>query len=108
MLFHPARFCLSYIGVSVLLLIFSLVVIVFFGLDAPGGAAAVVPLAAAMMEGQRFGVTARVRPASGTMWRAAAKMTGLALLISLTYGVVLMMVFPLELRPLMRLPADVW
>lgn len=108
MLFHPARFCLSYLGVSALLLLFSLVVVVLFDLDAPGGAAAVVPLAAAMTEGQRYGIKSQARPASADMWHAAVKMTGLALVISLTYGVLLLTLFPAELQPVMRLPATVW
>lgn len=55
MLIRPLRFCLTYVGLSLLIGVLSIAGLVFFDIDTGSASTGVIPiLMAAMLEGQAF------------------------------------------------------
>ena len=83
MIFRPVIYVASIVGLTVLLIVVGLVLERFAGISLPGSvSSAVVPMIAAMIEGQAYVTRAGTAPEKGAMWKAAGVMTLINIVVS--------------------------
>lgn len=109
MLFRPVRFCVNFVGITLLLLACVVAAQLFFAVDIGNSGSSIIPLMmAGMLEGQNFVKRAQGRPSNRAMWRAAIGMTWLATLLSMVLLAALLAISPGTVDVLKVVPPLFW
>ncbi len=109
MLFHPIRFCLNYLGLTLLMIALSIGALVFFDFEIGNASTTLILIMlAAMLEGQVFVERSKGRPESSAMWRAALPMTWLVILLSAVMLCFHLVLFPSMIDDFGLLSPGVW
>ena len=102
MIYRPRMYALVFLGLSVFVSVIFAVLDRFFGLGGGSGGSAVVPMLAAMVEGQAYFKTANEKPSGSEMWKASVGMTVIAFLVSIAIAVVMAFTIAPELTDIAK------
>lgn len=95
MIFRPLNYAVAFVGFTALVALIAYLIERYAGYSmSNGGTSVVVPLVCAMMEGQHYARKAKAAPEKRAMWGAAARMTGIASVISVVIFGLLILVDP--------------
>jgi hypothetical protein len=95
MIFRPLNYAVAFVGFTALVAVIAYLIERYAGYSlGNGGTSVAVPLVCAMMEGQQYVRRAKAAPEKRAMWGAAARMTGIASVISVVIFGLLILVDP--------------